>query len=877
MPSSTTLETMVLEINSSAVKANEGIGRTIGSLRSLAKAVGTVLPYLREMNRELLRTSRIKMPNIGGAITRGAGKSKGMTTEEIKAWQAQAKPTFRYFADSSSMIPDAELRKLHPEWYTTEQQRAANALANARPGGQASWATEPQKAVTGYNQVIEAQGKVASSAKAMSKSVSAAKAQIKSVGKAAEESKPKMSGFAKNMNMIGRIAKTMIIRTIIRNLIKAFGEAWNAAYEFSRKMGGSFANAVDAAHTMLTDVAVSLVKTFAPAFEAILPIIKVVSDAIQYLCRLIQELFRWFGLVSDVTNASTSSIGKYTNAAGKGSKATKNMLASWDQLNVIQSQGSNGSGGGSSYKPGSLKNIVDAETNAIIQMITGEIMLALGLILACTGHIGIGIGMMVIGGAAIAKTLTTDWNTLPKHVQDTISQIMVIAGTSMLALGVILLCTGNIPLGIGMIAAGVANIGLAVGLNWTSIVEDVKKVMTDIGDWFVARWNDITTAASNAWDTVKKWWETNVVDNMKKDGVWGGVKGFFEGIFNPVKEAASNAWTVVNDWMDANIGTSFRTAWGSVSDLFHEVFGTTEQPDTVVGIIHGAYQDASEWWNTNVTERIKLGWDVLPETFKNIFGSTEQPDTVVGWIHGAFQDVSEWWTTNVTEKVKEQGAWGGVVGFFEGIWGSAEDGTGISGMFNKMWTSISALWGDIVSKVEGAWTSVGTWFYTNVTKPVSDFFINMINRIIDGLNWVIDCLNTVGHIQFGGLDLGIFGKIDPIDARLFEIPRVEYISFGANGLYDIPAGDLFVANEAGAELVGSMNGKTTVANQEQIIQGIQRGVRDANSEQNELLRRQNELLRGILEKSGKYEIKPSAEWGRFNQRSAELWSGVTGR
>ena len=865
MPSSTTLETMVLEINSSAVKANEGIGRTIGSLRSLAKAVGTVLPYLREMNRELIRTSRIKMPNIGGAITRGAGKSKGMTSEEIRAWQAQSRPTFSYFADSSSMLSDAELRRLHPEWYTTEQQRAANALANARPGGQASWATEPQKAVTGYNQVIEAQGKVASSAKAMSKAVNASKAELKSVGKAAEESKPKMSGFAKNMNMIGRIAKTMIIRTIIRNLIKAFGEAWNAAYEFSRKMGGSFANAVDAAHTMLTDVAVSLVQTLAPAFEAIMPVLKVVSDAIQYLCRGIQDLFRWFGLVSDVTNANTQSIGKYANAAGKGSKATKNMLASWDQLNVIQSKGGSGSGGGASYKPGSLSKIVDSEKNAIIQMITGEAMLALGLILACTGHIGIGIGMMAIGGAAIAKTLIEDWGKLPKNIQDTISKIMVIAGTSMLALGVIVACSGNLPLGIGMIAAGVANLGIAVGLNWDAIVSTVNGVMTDIGAWFVARWNDIKNAVSSAWDAVSKWWtdniatpiaekwesvktffkdlwgsaeegtgiagwasttwkevskwwETNVTANVEKEGIWGGVKGFFTGLWSEVSTGARNAWTIVNDWMDENIGTSFRTAWDSVTGVF-----------------------------------------------KSIFGSTEEPDTVVGMIHGAWQDVSEWWTTNVSDKVKEEGVWGGIKGFFQGIFTGEEGNGGILGFFNTMWDGISKFWGDNVTKpIKDAWEGIASWFNTNITRPVSDFFTNMINRIIDGLNWLIDSLNSIGNINIPGVFQG----------TLFSIPRVEYISFGANGLYDVPKGDLFVANEAGAELVGSINGKTSVANQGQIIEGIQKGVRDANEDQNALLRQQNELLRAILQKD--HEIHPSAAWGSFAEKSLNMWNGMTG-
>ena len=103
------------------------------------------------------------------------------------------------------------------------------------------------------------------------------------------------------------------------------------------------------------------------------------------------------------------------------------------------------------------------------------------------------------------------------------------------------------------------------------------------------------------------------------------------------------------------------------------------------------------------------------------------------------------------------------------------------------------------------------------------------------------------------------------------------ISKFAEGGYGIPNGDLFIANEAGAELVGSMDGRTAVANQGQIIEGIQRGVRDANSEQNALLRQQNELLRSLLEKSGEIRVEPSAAWGKFNQRSNEMWGMVTGR
>ena len=72
----------------------------------------------------------------------------------------------------------------------------------------------------------------------------------------------------------------------------------------------------------------------------------------------------------------------------------------------------------------------------------------------------------------------------------------------------------------------------------------------------------------------------------------------------------------------------------------------------------------------------------------------------------------------------------------------------------------------------------------------------------------------------------------------------------ASGAYDIPTGQMFIAREAGAEMVGSIGNKTTVANNDQIVAGIASGVSEANGEQNALLREQNILLRALLEKEG---------------------------
>jgi len=77
------------------------------------------------------------------------------------------------------------------------------------------------------------------------------------------------------------------------------------------------------------------------------------------------------------------------------------------------------------------------------------------------------------------------------------------------------------------------------------------------------------------------------------------------------------------------------------------------------------------------------------------------------------------------------------------------------------------------------------------------------------------------------------------------IPRFQTGGFPEDGL--------FMANHN--ELVGRFsNGKTAVANNEQIVEGITGGVYAANQEQNGLLREQNKLLRQLIDKEGNDQI-----------------------
>ena len=115
-----------------------------------------------------------------------------------------------------------------------------------------------------------------------------------------------------------------------------------------------------------------------------------------------------------------------------------------------------------------------------------------------------------------------------------------------------------------------------------------------------------------------------------------------------------------------------------------------------------------------------------------------------------------------------------------------------------------------------------------------------INWVIEKFNWLISKINSVlgksitlpDWLGGGSFSLGL------------QIPLIP--TFAEGGFPE--QGQMFIAREAGAEMVGNIGRKTAVANNDQIIAGIAGGVAEANEEQNALLREQNSLLRSILEK-----------------------------
>ena len=103
-----------------------------------------------------------------------------------------------------------------------------------------------------------------------------------------------------------------------------------------------------------------------------------------------------------------------------------------------------------------------------------------------------------------------------------------------------------------------------------------------------------------------------------------------------------------------------------------------------------------------------------------------------------------------------------------------------------------------------------------------------------------------------------------------------YIKGAASGGF-INTGELFVAREAGPEMVGQIGNRTAVANNDQIVQGIASGVASAQSAQNALLREQNAILRDILNKgSGITTGSIASAFERANRREGSTLVAVGG-
>ena len=216
-------------------------------------------------------------------------------------------------------------------------------------------------------------------------------------------------------------------------------------------------------------------------------------------------------------------------------------------------------------------------------------------------------------------------------------------------------------------------------------------------------------------------------------------------------------------------------------------------------------QAVSEAWAliesifTTATEIIMTLWGFFGEDIISVFSTVwESISSVISGavsvVSGIFDVIVGIFTGN-GEKIKEgfgkiwegiKGIFGGVADFFSGIWDK------VVSLFKKVGTKI----GD----------AIGGAFKT-VVNSIIGFAENMINGFIKAINVAIKVINLIPGVNIKKLDLLV-------------IPRL-----AAGGMVD--AGQMFIAREAGPELVGSFGSRAAVMNNNQIVESVSRGVYNA--------------------------------------------------
>src|SRR5690606_3240718 len=135
-------------------------------------------------------------------------------------------------------------------------------------------------------------------------------------------------------------------------------------------------------------------------------------------------------------------------------------------------------------------------------------------------------------------------------------------------------------------------------------------------------------------------------------------------------------------------------------------------------------------------------------------------------------------------------------------------------------SSVKKIFEGIITFVTGVFT--GDWekawngvvqVFDGIVSGLANIFKYPLNLIIDGINLFLRGLNKIKIPDW----------VPGVGGKGFNIPEIPRLATGGV----LNAGQLFIANEAGPELVGNYGRKTAVLNNAQIVDAVATGVYEA--------------------------------------------------
>lgn len=650
------------------------------------------------------------------------------------------------------------------------------------------------------------------------------------------------------------------------------------------------ANQLRILQAQLTQAARAIGNIFIPALNAILPYAIAVVQVIREIANALANLAGFKLTDVDYSGVNSAAVGagsladNLDDAAG-AAKKLKQYTAGFDELNVFAPNTGSGSGAGAGgaggfdfdlptydflgdavqTRIGEIKKMIE-DTLAEITTIVSSFMLAVGAILVVTGvNIPLGVGLMAAGAVGLAATVGLNWTAMSSELASTLALITGVVGGFLLALGAIMAFSGaNLPLGIALMALGGASLVSAAVINWHNSDRHLTDALTTL--------TGVLAGASLAVGAMLAF--TGVATGL-------GIALMAIGAVTLVSAAALN-WNSIPDALASPLSRVGLLVSGATLALGAILAFSGCMPLGIALMAIGA---------TSLVSVMALNWNGLSDEIQNVIAIITTVVSVAFLAIGAalafsganiplglallaagavtmgtaimpnWNDLSD----NVQQKISMiTTVVGGAllaVGAILALSGVALPlGLGLMAAGALSLGAVATLnWDFVVNSIKkvvsvitgilsgalivlgvllclsGAGVGLGLAVlaaglslsyaaWTLDDNPITRFVRQMANSIIGLVNGVIDAINDMFHIQFNGLSVMGITLIPAFDIRLVDIPHIPFFEDGG-----FPnEGQLFIAREAGAEMVGAMGRRTAVANNDQIVEGISAGVSVAN-------------------------------------------------
>lgn len=282
----------------------------------------------------------------------------------------------------------------------------------------------------------------------MAKSGPAAAKMAKSVDRAQKSA----SKFSSRMREVIRSA---LVFTVITQGLAKFREWMGKVIKTNDEARASIARLKGA----LLTLAQPMIEVIIPAFTSFVDMLaRIISMAARITAAL-------FGTTAEKAADSAENLYEETEALEKTGEAAEEAgksLASFDEINQLSgssNKSENQAQQDQSIEPdfSIVKTSIQDALSAILELLTGAALLAIGAILVFTGaSIPVGLALMVAGALAIVDAVTSNPEAIKALLQGGLGEALSIIGPLVAVIGVLLVVTGHILIGISLIIMGAA-------------------------------------------------------------------------------------------------------------------------------------------------------------------------------------------------------------------------------------------------------------------------------------------------------------------------------------------------------------------------------------------------------------------------------------